>query len=345
MKTLVPTIYKDFRCIGSVCQDNCCIGWEIDIDETTADFYRSVSGAFGDRLQRQIDWENGCFILGEGERCPFLNKNNLCDIIIELGEEHLCHICDRHPRFRNILADRVEMGIGLCCEEEVRQLLAFEEKMTLVPGPDVDEEPAEVNPDLAEGCTRVRDLAFSVIQDRSLPLRERMLQLIAAADELYLCQDGTGEGQSAFCTKYEKGESIAHLPLENVDKSAVWQDIAGIFLSLERLDESWTALLEKLPDPADENDLPEIPAEQMVWYFLYRHMMAAAEDCDTAGRLMFAAVSFLLIRRMVQQGGDLPDILRRYCKEIEYSTDNMDALLDALAMEDCFAPAVVAALI
>ena len=27
-----PAYYKAFRCIGSDCTENCCIGWEIDVD-------------------------------------------------------------------------------------------------------------------------------------------------------------------------------------------------------------------------------------------------------------------------------------------------------------------------
>ena len=42
-----PSYYKNFRCIGSVCTDNCCIGWEIDIDEDTLAFYRAQTGTIG----------------------------------------------------------------------------------------------------------------------------------------------------------------------------------------------------------------------------------------------------------------------------------------------------------
>ena len=49
MKHYRPAYYKDFRCIASECSDNCCIGWEIDIDEKSAAFYRSVGGDFGCR--------------------------------------------------------------------------------------------------------------------------------------------------------------------------------------------------------------------------------------------------------------------------------------------------------
>ena len=34
-------------------------------------------------------------------RCPFLNKDNLCDIIINYGYENISYICKNHPKFFN----------------------------------------------------------------------------------------------------------------------------------------------------------------------------------------------------------------------------------------------------
>ena len=38
----VPSYYKNFRCIADKCPDNCCRGWEIDIDEDTLDYYKDL---------------------------------------------------------------------------------------------------------------------------------------------------------------------------------------------------------------------------------------------------------------------------------------------------------------
>ncbi|WP_037293621.1 flagellin lysine-N-methylase, partial [Ruminococcus flavefaciens] len=86
-----PTYCRDFRCIAGECKDSCCKGWEIDIDAETAEYYSRVDGEFGERLRSSI--KNGSFVLTEDERCPFLNREGLCDIYTELGEENLCRIC------------------------------------------------------------------------------------------------------------------------------------------------------------------------------------------------------------------------------------------------------------
>ena len=123
-----PSYCGSFQCIASRCRDNCCIGWEIDIDEETDQFYRTVKGEFGKRLEDGISREGTPHfrLKGEQERCAFLNDSNLCDIFIHLGEEHLCGICREHPRFYEWyeeipgLLDWTETGLGLCCEEAAR---------------------------------------------------------------------------------------------------------------------------------------------------------------------------------------------------------------------------------
>ena len=39
MKYHKPSFFDQFKCIGSACTDTCCAGWEIEVDETTAEGY------------------------------------------------------------------------------------------------------------------------------------------------------------------------------------------------------------------------------------------------------------------------------------------------------------------
>ena len=47
MKQIYPNYYDHFTCIADKCKHNCCIGWEIDIDDDTMDIYDSIGGEFG----------------------------------------------------------------------------------------------------------------------------------------------------------------------------------------------------------------------------------------------------------------------------------------------------------
>ncbi len=153
MFIIKPDFYDDFKCIAGECTDSCCIGWEIDVDDMAFEKYNKINTPFGDKIRSQITKsEDGisCFKLSENERCPFLNENNLCDIIINCGEESLCDICREHPRFYEWFPGVTECGLGLCCEEVCRILLESEGPFSLTEESDGEEIVLEAKEDVAE---------------------------------------------------------------------------------------------------------------------------------------------------------------------------------------------------
>lgn len=127
MKIIAPDYYKDFHCIADKCRHTCCEGWEVDIDEESLARFRACED-----IAAHIDEENTPhFRLTDGERCPFLNENNLCNMILRHGEDMLCQICTDHPRFRSYWTDRTEIGLGLVCEEAGKLILSRAEPMQL----------------------------------------------------------------------------------------------------------------------------------------------------------------------------------------------------------------------
>ena len=165
MRVIRPSYWKEFRCIAAQCGDNCCIGWEIDIDSESGRFYRSVEGRFGERLNREICNENGeAHFRLHGERCAFLNHENLCDIILNLGETSLCQICAEHPRFYEWFGDVKEAGLGLCCEAAGRLIFgtgALDQFETVE-----EEEPPDSRPfdqALYERLSLARETAYQIV--------------------------------------------------------------------------------------------------------------------------------------------------------------------------------------
>ena len=308
MLQVVPDYYKEFHCIAGACKHSCCIGWEIDIDPEMAEYYRNLPGELGERLRVNIAWEDPPhFILGEGERCPFLNKENLCDIILTLGEEQICGICSDHPRFRNELPGRVETGIGLCCEEAARLILSRREPMRLeVNGTDGEE----------DEILELRDDVLTLLQERELPVQARVEQML----------DRCG----------------GYLP----DRTA--GEWAEFLLGLERLTGEWTELLELLRDRWQEIDLAGFDAfmmdrqteyEQFVVYLIYRHFANAFDEMEVGARASFAAFGYELLRLLgavlwTSQGefsvAQQVELARLFSSELEYSEDNMDAILEEL---------------
>lgn len=311
MKQFIPDYYPFFHCLMGDCRHNCCIGWEIDIDEESLERYRRMEGPMGKRLRDNIedDGENACFRLTGEERCPFLNRDGLCDLILEWGEAALCQICSDHPRFRSFYTDRVETGLGLCCEAAAQLILTRRQPMRLIPQGD-----AEADAPLSaeeEELLSLRENWFSLLQNRSLSMQERI-------------------------EKLEHTLWKGKIPLD----IAAWADF---LLTLERLDASWTDHLHRMRQETN-GDFPlpdaeewEIAWEQLAVYLLYRHLPGALEDGRMTARLAFVAVIWRLLRQMCRaemahRGGfsleNLVELARLYSAEIEYSDENMDAILD-----------------
>ena len=306
MKLIAPDYYKDFACIADRCNHSCCIGWEIDIDEDALSRFESLEGDYGPVLRSRIDYEGEVphFRLGAGERCPFLQENGLCEMILTLGEDALCQICTDHPRYRNYFTDRTEIGLGLCCEAAGALILGRTDPVALTELED-DGLTEETDPE-EETLLSFRDMLFSVMQDRTCTLEERLEELLATCG--------------------------AVLPEGGVTE---W---AKFLLTLERLDEGWT---EKLTALTKDAPLPvgtpwDIPLEQAGVCFLYRHLSAALDDGDVASKAAFAALSVKLLWALfVREGGstlsELVELARMYSGEIEYSEENLQAVFDWLA--------------
>ncbi|MBR1892860.1 MAG: flagellin lysine-N-methylase [Lachnospiraceae bacterium] len=133
---IYPDFYEKFECKADMCFHTCCRGWEIDIDDDTAEFYRSLEGKIGDKLRitANLDPEDGSqphFILKD-DKCPFLLESGLCEMILEEGEDILCDICSLHPRFFGQYQNIDYAGVGLSCEKSCELLLETDEPITFV---------------------------------------------------------------------------------------------------------------------------------------------------------------------------------------------------------------------
>jgi lysine-N-methylase len=310
MKLYAPDYYGEFSCIADRCLHSCCVGWEIDIDEDTFEYYGTVTGDFGTRLKNGISTDGGVphFILSKNESCPFLNNNGLCDIILNLGENSLCGICADHPRYRNFFQSRTEIGLGLCCEAAGRLILTNEKKVTLILLEN-DAEVGEARSDDEEGFFMLREHLLETAQNREKSVDERMENVFQICD----------------CT----------LPKKSLGE---WCDV---YLSLERLNDDWTRRLNDLKKLYGANDWISVDAkwemarEQLFVYFLLRHTADALYDGQLKERVAFAKVSVQIITALFAAGtkktmDELIEIARQYSSEIEYCEENIEQLLEII---------------
>lgn len=236
-----------------------------------------------------------------------LNQSGLCDLITELGEDHLCQICADHPRFRSFFTDRTEIGLGMCCEEAARIILTREEPMQLIVLEDDGNEDAL--PEDEAALLALRGEMIDLMQDRARPIEDRLDALLEAVDFV--------------------------LPE---------RDWAAVYRELERLDPAWDNMLDAIssfdatsaPSGLSDRSLAfDTAFEQLCVYLLYRHLPGALEDDDVLGRVAFCVLSTQVLMALCAAKEDctmdhLLDFARMYSAEIEYSEDNIAALLDAL---------------
>ncbi len=298
-----PHYYNRFKCIGSACAHNCCIGWEIDIDSDTYDFYKNIGGEMGARLDKCIaHGDEPHFILGENERCPFLNRDNLCDIIINFGEEHICDICTEHPRFKNELPDRVEIGLGLACEEAARIILSEKEPAKLCGATETDDE-----------IIILRDALIKILQNREISLDKRIFEMLVKAN-------------AAFYDKSLAEWKEVFINLERLDEK--WEE----YLKLLDGEIDFDGFAQHMQGREHEY-------EQLAVYFIYRYFANSPYFYEAALRASFAALSVKIIHAigaaMFTKHGDFTfadqvELCRMFSSEVEYSDENVYSLFDEM---------------
>lgn len=129
---LQPSYMKLFNCIGSACEDSCCIGWRVTLDKKTYQKYKNSNDVelkkdFEKRVTRihtnGNDISYGKIKMLPNGRCPFLNDKDLCKIYINLGEEALSNTCTYYPRIVNQIDGGYERSARLSCPEIARAVL------------------------------------------------------------------------------------------------------------------------------------------------------------------------------------------------------------------------------
>ena len=113
MKKVKPKYFDAFKCVADRCPDTCCAGWDVEIDDASAENYKNESGGLKQYFDRHLTTDEDGYIFSlENGRCPLLNENNLCRIQLEKGEAALCDTCRIFPRYFDDYGEIRETGLG-----------------------------------------------------------------------------------------------------------------------------------------------------------------------------------------------------------------------------------------
>lgn len=287
MNFVYPDYYDNFKCIAGKCLHNCCIGWEIDVDEDTFESYVKKNDIFSQKLMKNIKMNDSVryIELDENERCPFLNKDNLCEIIINYSESELCEICSLHPRYRNFFSNTVETGLGMCCEEAAKIILGCPDKVKMMGQYDVNEK--------ENNFLDKRNSVLKKAQDRKIEFKKRM--------EIF---------KQSFDADFKFDEYKIYKNLERLDKK--WD---------ERLEK----LKSKIPFGTCGFDIAF--EQMFCYFFLRHSFEMGIENAVRFSMLSCKVIGKIFSNLPGNSFDELVETARMYSCEIEYSDENIDKIL------------------
>ncbi|SDW61416.1 flagellin lysine-N-methylase [Paenibacillus sp. CF384] len=180
MRTLIPDYYEKFKCIGSECEDTCCAGWGIQIDQQTMNKYKHVP-------RHKLDLKSGIdatkFKMNQGS-CHFLTSEKLCQIQLTLGETYLTKTCDQYPRKLNAVDGVKEASATLSCPEVARLVLFNPDGIEIKYVENDSGGSVESRFSSDDHFNAVRDLVLGILQDRRYTIDDRMVILAMYFNDL-----------------------------------------------------------------------------------------------------------------------------------------------------------------
>lgn len=287
MLYVFPDYYKEFACLADACEDTCCAGWKIVVDEKSLSRYKKVTGSFRKRLKASVNWKEGTFKQSEDKRCAFLNYRNLWRILLN--------------------------------HKEPVWLLTFEKEG--------EEEFEDFDPFLYFELTESRDVIRSILQDRNLPVDLRAglvlglahdIQVRVNRQELFSC----GEVLEKYQKESAKEFVEKKLKEKYADKEKCYKEAVKHFSKLHRLEllhENWEDHLreceyllygedsEYYADLHREftqwlsQNMPDAPVlwEQLLVYFIDTYFCGAVYDGRVYAKARMAVSSLFYIYEML----------------------------------------------
>lgn len=197
-KILEPQYFQNFHCITAGCQDSCCTGWDVVIDQATYDAYQKCQVALLKPLFREHIIINTksignstyvpySLVKMNHNICPFLTEGRLCIIQKTLNEEALSITCATYPRTFNDVDGVLERSLCVSCPEAARLVLLNKKPMQFDSSESIanirnlnipilnTQHDAYTKPYRYFG--KIRDFIITLLQDRTYPLWQRLIIL------------------------------------------------------------------------------------------------------------------------------------------------------------------------
>jgi len=204
MKTISLKFINEFKCIGPSCEDDCCHGWNISLNQS--DFQR-LKKSFDDNKadrHRFRDSINKCdsthktnapafasIKLNTQGKCPFLESTGFCEVHRRFGPGALSATCLNYPKVHSQIGDHAEISMTLSCPEAARLCLLQPGSTQQVWTEDSKQPSANGLLDTAQTHiiyhhhrTELREILIHLVNRPSTPLEERLFSAAYFAEEI-----------------------------------------------------------------------------------------------------------------------------------------------------------------
>lgn len=361
----VPDYYNEFKCIAGECEDTCCSGWQIVIDDRKLMEYMSSGKYPTIDMKEYVDFEEGVFKQQKDRRCKFLRDDNLCKLCFEYGEDALCKTCHLYPRHIEEFENVRETTLSLSCPEVARILLNKRERVELITTEDDKEETYEdFDFMLYSMLLDARDVMLEILQNRSIDIDVRAGMVLGLANDIDIrLSDGRLFTVQELLTYVASQEALSKSEKKIKDftcnKSRVYRYMKKKFETLFKLEpigydwinlyteskrnlfgrgeEHYTKWSERFDEYMSQKELTfDIQMEQILVYFVITYFCGAVYDGEIYGKGKLCIYSAYYIKELlkaafIRNGGQLSqeeieDITLRYSRELEHSDANLNRI-------------------
>lgn len=211
-----------FRCIGPECEESCCNGWQIHIDQAALAVLRvlnedDVHSTLNENLislpGARAAMQAGVLRLRANGDCPFLREDKLCSIQAAHGEAPMPVGCRVYPRVHHRVDGSMLSGLSLSCPEAARVVLgdAGQRAEPRLPerGDDCLVSVLGQLPecgDLLSIYWPLRRVHEAIVREQRLPFAERLRRIGLLARRLDAARDGNAAAAlREFCQEW-RGE-------------------------------------------------------------------------------------------------------------------------------------------
>lgn len=374
MKYRMPSYYSKFKCIADKCPETCCAGWEIVIDDKTMKKYRGLDRETRDYILSHVDLPQGIY-KQRGDRCAFLNQDNLCNLYINAGEDKFCNTCRRYPRHFEEYGNLIEGALSMSCPVAARMIIDNPHKdKFLVRTREEVLVKNDVDTLLLDTLLKIRSKIFAIAGDRHISIDTRFAQILALGDKLQphiFHYEKLGYKRKISIFNRKILSKIQHILNKNsglkdnnsCGNISLRRSYMDMFLGFENINEKWPQLIEEYmkilyTDMSEEEYIErytrfiaymkerQYEYEHIFVYFIYTYFLGSVYDYNIQGMIKFAIISTLIIREMgfakwILNGEKLSVedqicVAYTYSRQMEHSDNNLTSIEGILTAHPLF---------